>query len=42
MPIEPTLYIDLQAAIPACFCEICGGACYPPGFHCLRCERRSP
>lgn len=39
--IEPTLYIDLQAARPACFCQTCGGECYAPSFTCLRCERRA-
>jgi hypothetical protein len=36
--IEPTLYIDLQAAVPAGFCPKCGGAVYKPGLYCLRCE----
>ena len=40
--IEPVLYIDLQAAIPAFYCPVCGGARYAPGEHCLRCERDKP
>ena len=36
--IEPTLYIDPQAAIPAGFCPECGGELYRPGLHCSRCE----
>ena len=40
--IEPMLYADPQAERPAFCCEICGGACYRPGFFCLRCERRAP
>ena len=23
-------------------CETCGGACYGPGYRCLRCERSFP
>ena len=42
MPIEPILYTDPQAAVPGCFCPVCGGERYAPGFHCLRCERRAP
>ena len=38
MNIEPTLYTDPQAAA-AKRCAKCGGAVYPPGFFCLRCER---
>ena len=38
--IESTLYIDPQAAKPSGFCPTCGGALYPPGHNCLRCERR--
>ncbi len=38
--IEPVLYLDPQNQIPACCCEICGGAQYAPTFTCLRCERR--
>lgn len=38
--IEPTLYIDPQAAIPTGFCPDCGGELYAPSQHCLRCERR--
>lgn len=39
--MESTLYTDPQAQVPASYCPICGGALYPPGLHCLRCERRS-
>jgi hypothetical protein len=38
--IEPMLYTDPQAQIPAAYCPVCGGAQYLPGLHCLRCERR--
>lgn len=37
--IEPTLYLDPQAAVPASFCPICGGERYAPGENCLRCQR---
>lgn len=40
--IEPMLYLDPQAAIPARFCPVCGGECYAPSLVCLRCERRQP
>ena len=39
--IEPMLCTDPQAAIPAAYCPVCGGALYWPGLHCLRCERRN-
>lgn len=39
--IEETLYIDLQAQIPASYCPSCGGARYGQDAVCLRCERRS-
>ena len=39
--IEPMLYIDPQVEKPACFCPVCGGERYAPGFACLRCERRA-
>ena len=42
MSIEPTLYIDPQAQIPACYCPHCGGARYAPSLTCLRCERDRP
>lgn len=35
--IEPTLYIDTQAQVPADFCPRCRGALYRPGLYCLRC-----
>jgi hypothetical protein len=35
--IEPVLYIDEQAAVPMCFCEICGGECYRIGPVCGDC-----
>ena len=41
MPIEPMLYTDEQAAKPADYCPVCGAERYPPGKHCLRCERRT-
>lgn len=37
-PIEPILYIDPQT-VPAKTCPVCGGAVYPPGYKCIRCER---
>lgn len=40
--IEPMLYVDEQAILPAAFCEVCGGEQYVPGLTCLRCERRKP
>lgn len=42
LQIEPMLYPDPQAAIPACFCSVCGGERYAPSLVCLRCERRQP
>lgn len=36
--IEYTLYIDPQA-VRNSRCPVCGGAIYPPGWHCIRCER---
>lgn len=38
--VEQTLFIDPQAQVPACYCPVCGGACYKPSLICLRCERR--
>ena len=38
--MEGTLFLDPQAAVPACFCPRCGGECYSPTFTCIRCERR--
>ena len=40
--IEPNLYIDIQARVREASCSRCGGVCYSPGYHCLRCERRAP
>ncbi len=40
--IEPTLYIDPQAQIPAGSCPRCGGEVYAPGCVCLRCQRAQP
>ena len=40
--IEPTLYIDLQAQIPAGYCPVCGGALFRPSLECLRCRRDMP
>ena len=39
MNIEKNLYIDEQAAVPAGFCERCGGELYAPSMVCSRCER---
>ena len=39
-PIESTLYIDPQAAIPVGFCDTCGGELYTRDGTCLRCEKR--
>lgn len=36
--IEPVLYIDPQREKEA-RCPRCGGAVYPPGYRCIRCER---
>jgi hypothetical protein len=35
--IASTLYIDLQAQVPAAFCPRCKGALYRPSLLCLRC-----
>lgn len=35
--IVSTLYIDLQAQVPAAFCPRCKGALYRPSLLCLRC-----
>ena len=37
--IEPTLYVDAQATIPAGYCPACGGALYRPSLLCIRCQR---
>ena len=37
---ESVLFVDLQAAKPACLCLRCGGECYAPSLICIRCERR--
>lgn len=42
MFIQSTLFTDPQAQTDICRCEHCGGTCYGPGYHCIRCERRSP
>ena len=39
--MEEILFLDPQAAIPACFCPQCGGECYAPTLACNRCERRA-
>ena len=36
--IEQILYTDPQAAVPAGFCPVCGGALYAPGLVCTRCR----
>lgn len=40
--VEPTLYVDPQAARPAGYCPRCGGALYLPSLCCIRCERDLP
>ncbi len=40
--IQPTLFWDPQAQVPASLCPRCGGARYAPGEHCIRCERDEP
>lgn len=40
--IEPTLFTDPQAEVPASYCPVCGGARYAPGERCIRCERSEP
>ena len=35
------LFSDPQDQIPACYCQVCGGARYAPSLICVRCERRS-
>lgn len=37
--IEPMLYTDEQAEIPAGHCPVCGGELYRPGLLCIRCRR---
>ncbi len=39
MDLEPTLFFDPQAAIPAGYCPRCGGCLYRPSLVCLRCEQ---
>ena len=39
--LETVLFLDPQCA-PEFPCPRCGGACYAPVYHCLRCERREP
>ncbi len=36
---ESALYIDIQAAVPAGRCPVCGREVYFPAFHCISCER---
>ena len=40
--IEPVLYTDVQAAVPVCFCEICGGECYSIAPVCPDCLEGMP
>lgn len=40
--VEQQLYIDIQAAVPAGYCQLCGGALYAPSLYCLRCGRDEP
>ena len=37
--MEPCLYIDPQAAVPAQYCAVCGGELWLPSLRCLRCEK---
>lgn len=37
--IEPMLYFDPQAAIPAGRCPLCGAELYPPAAVCFLCGR---
>ena len=37
--IEQILFVDEQAAVPACYCSRCGGARFAPSLVCIRCER---
>lgn len=41
MNIEPTLYVDDQAAAHRAQCPVCGGCLYSPSLRCLRCQRRA-
>jgi hypothetical protein len=36
--IEPVLYMDAQAAVPAGYCPRCGAELWLPSLRCLRCE----
>ena len=36
--IEGMLFFDPQQAVPACYCDRCGGARFWPSRVCLRCE----
>ena len=38
--IQPVLWVDEQARIPAGFCEQCGGECYHPSRLCPDCEEK--
>ena len=40
--IEQTLFMDIQAQVPAAFCPVCGGELYAASLICARCERREP
>lgn len=40
--IEPALFTDPGAQIPAAYCPECGGELYAPSLICLRCERDKP
>ncbi len=42
LPLESILYTDENAAIPGGFCPLCGSELYPPGYHCIRCEKENP
>jgi hypothetical protein len=40
-PTKPMLLTDPQCR-PEKQCILCGGCVYPPGYHCIRCERSQP
>ena len=37
-PQKPILITDPQCR-PEKRCSLCGSCIYPPGYHCIRCER---
>ena len=38
--LEQILFTDPQDQVPACYCDLGGGARYAPSLTCIRCERR--